>query len=36
MTKTEMKLKLSNKSNYELQEITNIEIELIKERLAKE
>jgi serine/threonine protein phosphatase PrpC len=36
MTKIEMKLKLSNKSNYELQEITNIEIELIKERLAKE
>ena len=36
MTKNEMKLKLSNKSDYELQEMTNIEIELIKERLAKE
>ena len=36
MSKNEKKMKLSNKSDYELQEITNIEIELIKEWLTKE
>jgi hypothetical protein len=36
MSKNERKMKLYGKTEYELQEITNIEIELIKDWLAKE